>query len=80
MGSVKDFLRIHPLTNYSDYSKYISRMMSGEKKVLTSSAVDMFAVTSGTSGASNIVPVVSKQSRIFFSQVSSHILCCASVL
>ncbi|BFZ14829.1 hypothetical protein BsWGS_17868 [Bradybaena similaris] len=76
VGSVKDFLRIHPLTNYSDYSRYISRMMSGEKKVLTSSAVDMFAVTSGTSGASNIVPVVSKQSRIFFSQGVSVMLQC----
>ncbi|CAG5120943.1 unnamed protein product [Candidula unifasciata] len=74
--SVKDFLRTHPLTTYSDYSKNISRMMSGEKKVLTSSSVDIFAVTSGTSGASNIIPAVSKQTRIFFSQGVSVMLRC----
>uniref|UniRef100_A0A0B6YSS8 GH3 domain-containing protein n=1 Tax=Arion vulgaris TaxID=1028688 RepID=A0A0B6YSS8_9EUPU len=61
-----DFLRIHRLTCYSDYSRYIHRMISGEKKVLTSADPIVFAVTSGTSGQSNIIPMVRKQSKLFF--------------
>ncbi|CAG5120944.1 unnamed protein product [Candidula unifasciata] len=61
-----DFLRIHRLTRYPDYSRYIHQMISGEKKVLTSVDPVIFAVTSGTSGSSSIIPMVGKQTRMFF--------------
>lgn len=64
--SVKDFLRLYPLTRYPDYSHYISRMISGERKVLTSEHPIIFAVTSGTSGSSKILPMLQKQTKLFF--------------
>ncbi|GFN77819.1 Gh3 domain-containing protein [Plakobranchus ocellatus] len=64
--TVKDFLTIHPLTRYPDYSRYVHRMLSGEKNVLMAEDPSVFAVTSGTSGNSNIVPMASRQTKLFF--------------
>ena len=67
--SVQDFLACHPLTRYDHYSRPISRMLSGEQKVLTSQDPVVFAVTSGTSGHANIIPMLSRQTKIFFLEV-----------
>ncbi|KAH9489794.1 hypothetical protein Btru_036562 [Bulinus truncatus] len=64
--SVEDFLQLFPLTDYTYYSRYISRMMSGERNVLTSQPPVIFAVTSGTSGSSKIIPMLMKQTKLFF--------------
>ncbi|GFR97455.1 GH3 domain-containing protein [Elysia marginata] len=64
--TVKDFLTLHPLTRYSDYSRYVSRMLSSEKNVLMPEDPAVFAVTSGTSGNSNIVPMAHRQTKLFF--------------
>ncbi|RUS80741.1 hypothetical protein EGW08_011505 [Elysia chlorotica] len=64
--TVKDFVTFHPLTRYSDYSRYVARMLSGEKNVLMPEDPAVFAVTSGTSGHSNIVPMARRQTKLFF--------------
>ncbi|KAK3602319.1 hypothetical protein CHS0354_007110 [Potamilus streckersoni] len=63
-----DFVRLHPLTRYSHYEPYIERMMKGEKNVLTADEPIIFAVTSGTSGKSSIIPMLKKQQGAFFMQ------------
>ncbi|KAK6173155.1 hypothetical protein SNE40_016664 [Patella caerulea] len=64
--SVTDYLSRHPLTRYSHYENYIDRMMKGEVNILTATQPSIFAVTSGTSGKSNIIPMVKRQQTIFF--------------
>ncbi|XP_059143495.1 GH3 domain-containing protein-like [Physella acuta] len=66
VNSVEDFRTLFPLTNYHDYSRYIGRMMSGERNVLSTQHPIIFAVTSGTSGTSKIVPMLMKQTKLFF--------------
>ena len=70
MKTVKDFLSFHPLTRYPHYSRYVARMMSGEKNVLMAEDPAVFAVTSGTSGNSNIIPMAHRQTKLFFLEVS----------
>ncbi|XP_055893711.1 GH3 domain-containing protein-like [Biomphalaria glabrata] len=64
--SIEDFRQLFPLTDYTYYSRYISRMMSGEKNVLSSQPPIIFAVTSGTSGDSKVIPMLMKQTKLFF--------------
>ena len=66
--SREDFVKKHPLTRYSHYEPYIERMMKGEKNVLTADQPVIFAVTSGTSGKSSIIPMLKKQQGTFFTQ------------
>ncbi|XP_021375925.1 GH3 domain-containing protein-like isoform X2 [Mizuhopecten yessoensis] len=62
----EDFVNIHPLTRISHYEDYIQRMMSGEDNILTSSPPIVFAVTSGTSGKSSVLPMIKDQRVSFF--------------
>ncbi|OWA55599.1 hypothetical protein BV898_19986, partial [Hypsibius exemplaris] len=64
--SREDFVRVHPLTGYGDVEGYIERMVAGETEVLTKDQPKMFAVTSGTSGKTSVLPFLRKQQRIFF--------------
>lgn len=64
--SREDFVKLHPLTRISHYESYIQRMMDGEEKVLTDAQPIIFAVTSGTSGKSSELPMISKQRLSFF--------------
>ncbi|XP_041358845.1 GH3 domain-containing protein-like [Gigantopelta aegis] len=63
--SVEDFIKAHPLTRYSHYETYIERMMKGEVNILTAEQPVVFSVTSGTSGKSNILPMLKRQSFLF---------------
>ena len=63
--SVDGFIKAHPLTRYSHYETYIERMMKGEVNVLTAEQPVVFSVTSGTSGKSNILPMLKRQSFLF---------------
>ncbi|KAL5012871.1 hypothetical protein ScPMuIL_011422 [Solemya velum] len=76
--SREDFIAIHPLTRYSHYEPYIERMMKGEVNILIppSSRLSVFAVTSGTSGKSNVLPMTSKQGFNFFLQGISIVYDC----
>ncbi|XP_060065262.1 GH3 domain-containing protein-like [Ylistrum balloti] len=64
----EDFVKCHPLTRISHYEDYINRMMSGEKNILTSAQPIIFAVTSGTSGKSSVIPMIKEQRILFFLQ------------
>ena len=52
-----------PLSDYSDYEKYIDRMVKGEKNVLVSEDIEYFGHTSGTTGKQKLVPVT-RSSRV----------------
>lgn len=64
----EEYVKQHPLTYISHYEPYIQRMMKGEEKVLTSRQPVIFAVTSGTSGKSSILPMTKHQGFMFFIQ------------
>lgn len=64
--SREDFVQRHPLTRIKDYEPYIQRMLKGEENILTAEQPAMFAVTSGTSGKSNVLPTSKKQLLLFF--------------
>lgn len=53
----EEYVKQHPLTYISHYEPYIQQMMKGEEKILTSRQPVIFAVTSGTSGKSSILPM-----------------------
>lgn len=72
----EDFVQKHPLTRYSHYAPYIERMMKGEKNVLTADQPVIFAVTSGTSGKSSVIPMLKKQQGTFFAQGISVLYDC----
>ncbi|XP_071087914.1 GH3 domain-containing protein-like [Haliotis cracherodii] len=63
--SVEEFINAHPLTRYSHFEPYIDRMVKGETNVLTADQPIIFGVTSGTSGKSNILPMVKRQAMLF---------------
>ncbi|XP_055337157.1 GH3 domain-containing protein-like [Paramacrobiotus metropolitanus] len=75
--NTEDFRRQFPLTTDADYESSVQRMMDGARNVLTSKQPVVFAVTSGTSGRSNILPFLRKQRAVFFFRgitVMSHIM------
>ena len=55
--SVSDYKRKVPFSDYDDYAAYISRMTKGEKNLLTVYPIDMYALTTGSSGAPKRIPV-----------------------
>jgi len=64
---MEEFRRRMPLTRYDAYRSYIDQMQSGEDPAaLTSDTVDLFAVTSGTSGHRNVLPTTHRQRKVFF--------------
>lgn len=72
----EEFVEKHPLTRYPHYGPYIERMMKGEKNVLTADQPVIFAVTSGTSGKSTVIPMLKKQQATFFTQGISVLYDC----
>ena len=78
-GQKYDFRNIHsyeeytlkvPFSEYSDYEPYIERMvLFGAKKLITASDVLYFAHTSGSSGASKMIPRTKEELDILFSDI-----------
>ncbi|XP_056012730.1 GH3 domain-containing protein-like isoform X2 [Ostrea edulis] len=66
--SREDYVKQLPLTYISHYEPYIQQMMIGEEKILTARQPVIFAVTSGTSGKSSILPMTGRQRFLFFIQ------------
>lgn len=54
--SMVDLRKKHPLTTYERYRPYVDRMAKGEEGVLTAERVERFALTSGTTGKSKMMP------------------------
>lgn len=57
IDSVRAYKRTVPLTEYRDYSDSISRMMHGERNILTVYPLSYYSHTSGTVGDSKLIPV-----------------------
>jgi hypothetical protein len=64
--SRNDFVRLHPLTEYSHYEPYIDRVYNGEEGVMTKKMPVMFGVTSGTSGQCKLMPTCQRLFTSFF--------------
>ncbi|KAK3099344.1 hypothetical protein FSP39_003018 [Pinctada imbricata] len=66
--SREDFVQQHPLTFISHYKSYVDKMMEGKDDILTKDKPIIFAVTSGTSGTSSVLPMTQRQRINFFVQ------------
>lgn len=64
IGTIEEFQRNVPLTDYSFYSSYINRMIEGEKNILMTDNVEYFGHTSGTTGSQKLIPVTKKSRMI----------------
>jgi hypothetical protein len=57
ISDLRGYRRFVPVATYEDLRGYIERMAEGERNVLTAEAPVMFAMTSGTTGKSKLIPV-----------------------
>jgi hypothetical protein len=64
--TAKAFRSAVPLSTYSDYGEAISRMEQGETGVLTSEELLFFALSSGTTGTTKLVPVTKRHHGFTF--------------
>ena len=72
--SYADFAARVPLTEYEDYEPYIERMFYfGQKNLLTAENTVYYAHTSGTSGASKMIPCSQSALDILFSTVFQRV-------
>ncbi|XP_014673029.1 PREDICTED: uncharacterized protein LOC106813410 [Priapulus caudatus] len=53
----EDYVRVHPLTDFSHYKDYVDRVAKGEENVLLPKRPKRMAVSSGTSGVCKMIPV-----------------------
>ena len=60
VDSYMDYQSRVPLTDWKDYEDYISRMISGESKVLTSDDVTYYCISSGASDQPKYIPLTSE--------------------
>ena len=68
--SYADYASMVPLSVYSDYEPYIERMLCfGAKNLITSRDVVYYAHTSGSSGASKMIPRTQEELDILFSDI-----------
>ena len=72
--SYTDYAARVPLSGYEDYEPYIERMIGfGQKDLITADEVVYYAHTSGTSGASKMIPCTRKSLDILFSSVFQRV-------
>ena len=66
--SCADYAAKVPLSDYSDYEPYIERMMCrNQKNLITADDVVYYAHSSGTTGASKMIPCTQEALDVFFS-------------
>lgn len=72
--SLKDFRRLHPVTDYSHFKSYIDRVMTGDVRALYGPGQElaMFYCSSGTTGVSKYIPMTK---AVFRSQYLSIVSC-----
>ncbi len=61
IGSLEDLQKKHPVTVYSHYQDYTRRLADGEENVFVGEKLVRFGVTSGTTGAGKLIPLVPSQ-------------------
>ena len=72
--SYEDYARLVPFSDYDDYLPYIERMFCfGEKNLLTARDTVYYAHTSGSSGASKMIPRTQEELDILFSDVFERV-------
>ncbi len=71
--SPRDFERQVPLRDYDDYQDWITRIGNGEKDVLTAEPVRSFVPTSGSTGASKLIPYTASLQQQFQRGIQSWI-------
>ncbi len=64
--SGRRFRQTVPLTHYRDYTQDVARMESGEGNILTADDLLFFAVSSGTTGATKLVPTTKRHHGFTF--------------
>ena len=75
--SYADYAAKVPLSTYEDYEPYIDRMLCfGQSNLITADKVVYFAHTSGTSGASKMIPCTQDALDILFSAVFQRFFGC----
>ena len=75
--SYADYSAKVPLSAYEDYEPYIERMLCyGQQRLITSDKIVYFAHTSGTSGASKMIPCTRNALDILFTTVFQRFFCC----
>jgi hypothetical protein len=57
ISDLRGYRRFVPVATYEDIRPHVERMANGEPNVLTAEAPVMFAMTSGTTGKSKLIPV-----------------------
>jgi hypothetical protein len=63
--SVYDYQRAVPLRRYEDFQPWIDRIADGEQNVLTTERVELLQPTSGSSGATKLIPYTASLQREF---------------
>lgn len=64
VASFDDYQMRVPLSDWEDYETYISRILAGEKNILTSDEVRYFCISSGTGDQPKYVPLTDWDIRI----------------
>jgi hypothetical protein len=60
IGSLRDYRKQVPLTDYEGLRSYVDSVKTGEPDVLTAEPVVMFTVTSGSTGDPKLIPVTAR--------------------
>lgn len=66
---VSEYRKKVPIINYNDISSYIEKIKNGGENILVTDKIDMFAVTSGTTGSPKFIPLTKAMN---FEQHKSH--------
>jgi hypothetical protein len=68
--TIADFQAQVPARDYSDFEPYIDRCAAGEERVLTAQPVNSFALSSGSTSASKLIPYTPALLRDFQRSIS----------
>lgn len=64
--TMEDFLKKHPLTRYNHYQSYLEKIVEGQENVLNVDNTVLLAITSGASGHSNMLPLLSHEKTLHY--------------
>ncbi|NMC35231.1 MAG: GH3 auxin-responsive promoter family protein [Veillonellaceae bacterium] len=78
--SIEDYQKKVPIIAYSDISRYITEIMNGKSNILSNDPVVAFAMTSGTTAKSKIIPHTRKsleeyskiERKLFYNFIKKH--------
>ena len=65
LKTVRDYQHAVPLRRYEDFEPWIDRIAAGEENVLTTEPVTLLQPTSGSSGATKLIPYTASLQREF---------------